>query len=375
MNIHLKYGRTELPVNFPEKNVTIIEPEFVEGLPDERKAFFDALHHPIGTAPLVEHIRPENTVAIVFCDITRPVPNKRLIPWLLEELAFHPKEKITLINATGLHRENTKNELIEMLGEEIVRNYRIVNHTATDSNTLMSLGTNSFGSEISVNSVYYQADVKILTGFIEPHPFAGFSGGPKLVLPGLAGAETIMHNHGTTMIGNPKASWGITHGNPVWEEIHEAATLTKPDFIVNVTLNKNRAITAIFAGDMNLAHAQGTEFVRKTAMQPVESPFDIVVTTNAGYPLDLNLYQTCKGIAAARQIVKQGGSILSASECFRRHSRRESLSAYFAERLFRSGVVGNHQPTRIFSYRPMGSADSGHDSTMGGCLSVLIVAG
>ncbi len=316
MNVDLKYGKKGLTVEFPEHNVTVIEPEFVAGLADEKAAFVEALRNPIGSLPLKERVKPNDTIAIVFCDITRPVPNERIIPWLLEELAFHPREQITLINATGMHRINTEDELAGMLTEEVVKHYRIVNHVATDTDTLTYLGQNSFGGEVYVNSDYYHADVKILTGFIEPHFFAGFSGGPKLVLPGVSGAETIMHNHGAKMVGDPHAVWGVTKGNPLWEEIHEVAAMTNPTCILNVTINKYREMTGIFAGDLDQAHAQGIEFVRKTAMQPVEHAFDIVVTTNSGYPLDINLYQTVKGMSAACKIVKQGGSIIAVSECW-----------------------------------------------------------
>ncbi|MDY0093125.1 MAG: nickel-dependent lactate racemase [Candidatus Vecturithrix sp.] len=315
MKVDLKYGKQGLTVEFPE-HATVIEPEFIAGLADEKAAFLEALRQPIGSKPLKDLIKPEDTIAIVFSDLTRPVPNTRIIPWLLEELAFHPKERITLINATGMHRMNTEEELISMLTKDVVQQYRVVNHVSTEKETLTSLGTNSFGGPVYVNSEYYRADVKILTGFIEPHFFAGFSGGPKAVLPGVAGAETVMHNHGAQMIGNPKATWGITRGNPLWEEIHEVAAMTHPTFLINVTLNKDRAITGIFAGDLDQAHAQGVEFVRKTAMQPVEQAFDIVVTTNSGYPLDINLYQTVKGMSAARKIVKKGGSIIAVSECW-----------------------------------------------------------
>jgi nickel-dependent lactate racemase len=266
-------------------------------------------------APLRKRIKADDRIVIVFCDITRPVPNDRIIPWLLEELSFHPKEKITLINATGLHRSNTEDELVEMLTEEVMKNYRVINHTATDLNALTYLGTSSFGGEVYVNSEYYEADVTILTGCIEPHPFAGFSGGPKLVLPGLAGMQTIFHNHGAAMISNPLSTWGITQGNPLWEEMHEVAKMTHPTCIVNVTVNKDQAITGIFAGDMDEAHANGVEWIKSTVMQPVHAPFDIVITTNSGYPLDLNLVQALKGVSAARQIVKQGGSIIAVSEC------------------------------------------------------------
>jgi nickel-dependent lactate racemase len=154
-----------------------------------------------------------------------------------------------------------------------------------------------------------------LTGLIEPHLMAGFAGGPKVVLPGLAGVETILHNHGARMMSVPTAIWGITTGNPLWEEMHEVAKMTSPTFMMNVTLNKDRAITGVFAGELDVAHTQGVEFVKNTVMRSVAKPFDIVITTNAGYPLDLNLLQSMKGVAAAWQIVKQGGSIVAAVEC------------------------------------------------------------
>jgi len=315
VNIRLAYGKRGLDINLPEEGLTIIEPEFVPGLSNEKKAFVDSLRHPIGSPPLKELIKRKDSIAIVFSDITRPVPNRRIIPWLLEELESSGKERVVLINATGMHRPNTIEELTEMLGEEVVKNYRIINHDSQNKDGMVYLGKTKTGGEVWINKDYIQADVKILTGFIEPHFFAGFSGGPKSVLPGISGELTVMHNHSTKMLNDSKANWGITYGNPLWEEIHEVALMTKPTFIINVTLNKEKEITRIFSGEMNLAHQNGVEFARKTAMRSVPYLFDLVVTTNSGYPLDLNLYQTVKGMSAASQIVKQGGTIICVSEC------------------------------------------------------------
>jgi nickel-dependent lactate racemase len=315
VDIRLAYGKKGLDITLPEEGLTIIEPKFVPGFSDERKAFIDSLNHPLGSPPLKELIKSKDSIAIVFSDITRPVPNRKIIPWLLQELSGVSKDRIILLNATGMHRANTTEELTEMLGEEVVRNYRIINHNAQKKEEMVYLGKTKAGGEIWINGDYMRADVKILTGFIEPHFFAGFSGGPKSVLPGISGEETVMHNHSANMLDNPKANWSITYGNPVWEEIREVALMTKPTFIINVTLNKEKKISGVFSGEMNLAHQKGVEFARKSAMRPVSHLFDLVITTNSGYPLDLNLYQTVKGISAASQIVKKGGAIICVSQC------------------------------------------------------------
>jgi nickel-dependent lactate racemase len=315
VNIKVAYGRKGLNITLPEKGLTIIEPKFVPGLPRERKSFVDSLKHPIGSPPLKDMIKSKDSIAIVFSDITRPMPNRKIIPWLLEELGGLGKERVVLINATGMHRANTIEELTEMLGEEVVRNYRIISHDAQKRDEMVYLGKTRTGGEIWINSDYIRADVKILTGFIEPHFFAGFSGGPKSVLPGISGEQTVMYNHSASMLNNPKANWGITYGNPIWEEIREVALMTKPTFIINVSLNKEKKITGIFSGEMDLAHQKGVEFVHRSAMRPIPHLFDLVITTNSGYPLDLNLYQTVKGMSAASQIVRKGGAIICVSEC------------------------------------------------------------
>ena len=314
MQVDLAYGRQGLSVRVPDDAVVLL-PKDVPGLADEAEALGAALRAPIGSAPLGERVSGEDQVVIVFSDITRPMPNRRVLPVLLAELAHVPREQIVLLNALGTHRPNTPQELEEMLGPEIVAGYTIAQHDCWDEDNLVDLGQTSFGHPIHVNRQYYEASFKILTGFIEPHFFAGFSGGPKAVMPGVAGFPSIMDNHGYEMLSNPNATWGRTTGNPLWEEIREVAALTEPDFLLNVTLNRQRQITGIYVGDVWQAHAQGVAFARDTAMVAVDAPFDIVLTTNSGYPLDINLYQAVKGMACAAQIVKPGGAIVIAAEC------------------------------------------------------------
>ena len=317
MDVKLAYGRTGLQVALPEQaQATLISPRFVPGLDDEPSAMRDALRDPIGSRPVRELVSPSDTVAVVFSDITRPQPRERMLPVLLDELSAVPPEQILLINGVGTHRANTEAELREMLGDAIVDRYPIVQHDSTDASQMVYLGQTKHDHAIWINRQYVQADVKILTGFIEPHIFAGYSGGPKAVLPAVAGAEIILDNHSGRMLSDPKATWGITHGNRVWEEMLDVARRTEPDFLFNVTLNRDKGITGVFCGALEAAHEAGVQFVRASAMVPVDEPFDVALTTNSGYPLDINLYQTDKGLSAAAQVVRQGGAILTASECW-----------------------------------------------------------
>jgi nickel-dependent lactate racemase len=316
MDVHLAYGRTGLQVRLPD-NCDVVTSRFVPGLPNETAALLDGLRHPIGSAPLVEKVHPTDKVVIVHSDITRATPNDRILPVILAELirAGVARQNITLMNALGTHRPQTDAELRMMLGDRIVDEYRCLQHDAFDDAILTPLGHTKLGHPVRINRHFLDADVRILTGFIEPHFFAGFSGGPKGVLPALAGAESVMTNHGRTMIANARAAWGITEGNPIWEEMREVALMTQPTFLLNVTLNVDKHITGVFAGDMLAAHAEGCRFVRDQAMVGVSSPYDVVVTTNSGYPLDQNLYQCVKGMSAARQIVAKGGAIVMAGAC------------------------------------------------------------
>jgi len=316
LRIKLAYGRHGLFVDLPE-SVEVIEPRFVPGLSDEINSLRNSLRIPIASPPLFDLVKPGNSVVVVHTDITRATPNDRIIPVLLEELALAgiSRRDITLLNGLGTHRPQTEEELRYMLGSDIVEKYRCVQHDCYDDVNLVSLGKTSLGNPVRINRGYLEADVRILTGFIEPHFFAGFSGGPKAILPSLAGAESVISNHGQTMIAHPNATWGITQGNPIWEEMREVALRTNPTFLLNVSLNSKKEITGVFAGDMLEAHSKGCSFLKDTVMVAVEEPYDLVITTNSGYPLDLNLYQTVKGMSAASKIVRKGGHIITASAC------------------------------------------------------------
>ena len=315
MQITLAYGRDGLTVDLPDGCTTVIEPAYAPGLPDQAGALRDALRNPIGAAPLRRLVRSDQTVAISVCDITRPMPSAVVLPVLLSELAHVPNDQITILVATGTHRANTLEELEAMLGHQVVRGYRTVNHDAFDASALEHAGDTPDGIPIWLNRRWTEADVRITTGFVEPHFFAGFSGGPKMVAPGLAGFETIMRLHDAGMIGHPNSTWGITEGNPIHDAVRQIARQTGVDFSVDVTINRDRRITTAFAGDLFEVHRAACEVAKRAAMRPIEKPFDIVVTTNSGYPLDLNLYQVVKGMSAAAQIVNDGGAIVCAAEC------------------------------------------------------------
>jgi nickel-dependent lactate racemase len=316
MKVHLPYGRQGLQVELPEQ-VRVLLPKHVPALARPEEAVRQALRQPIGSPPLAEVVRPAHRVAIVFSDITRPTPNHVLLPAILAELAARgvPENNVVLVNATGMHRRNTRDELIAMLGQDVVDRYRIVQHDARDKRQQVLLSKNERGAETWINRDYMRADVRILTGFVEPHIFAGYSGGGKAVLPGIAGAEIIMSNHGGRMLAHPRATWCQTQGNPVFEEVRRVALATEPAFIVNVTLNERKEITGVFAGEMVQAHDAGIAFAENAYLQPVPRRYDIVVATNMGYPADINLYQSVKGMSVAAQAVKGGGSIVLAAEC------------------------------------------------------------
>ena len=319
MEITLAYGREGLRVTLPDDAlVTVIEPQYVPGLADEQAALQEALRAPLGAPALPDLVGPEETVAVVFSDLTRPMPNDRVLPLLLESLTTSGvrDDQIVLLNALGTHRPQTDEELASMLGTEIVDRFRIVQHDAWDDANLVAVARNRSGRMVRVHRAYMEASVRILTGFVEPHFFAGFSGGPKAVLPGIADVDAILDNHGAVMLSHPGSTWAVTDGNPLWEEIRDVARATQPTFLLNVTLNRDRAITGVFAGAMEPAHRAAVAFVRERAMQPVDKPFDLVITSNSGYPLDLNLYQAVKGMSAAAQIVKPGGDIVIAAECW-----------------------------------------------------------
>lgn len=314
METTLLYGTTGIVLEVPD-NTVIVEPWEIAAATDEKQAVLEALRRPIGAAPLKASVKPTDKVVIVISDITRPTPNHKLVPWILEELAHVPDANFTVLNGTGTHRDQTDEEFVQMLGRDIVDRIRIVNHHCQNAGELVKVGVCSNGTDAYLNKDYVEADFRIVTGFIEPHFFAGFSGGCKGIMPGIAGLETIMTFHNARMIGHPLSTWGNMTGNPLQEMAREVNLMCKPDFLLNVTLNGRKEITEVFAGELFEAHAQGCAYVKEHAMVACKERFDVVITSNSGYPLDQNLYQAVKGMSAAHKIVRQGGTIVCVAEC------------------------------------------------------------
>ncbi|MFM1650539.1 nickel-dependent lactate racemase [Brevibacillus sp. B_LB10_24] len=314
MKTTLMYGKEGLTIEVPDHSV-LVEPRHLPGLVDEREAVLKALRQPIGAPPLQKMVKETDKVAIVISDITRPTPNHKLVPWLIEELSHIPLENFVIINGTGTHRDQTREEFVQMLGEWVVENIRIINNHCHEKESLAKVGRSSFGCDVYLNKEYVEADFRIVTGFIEPHFFAGFSGGPKGIMPGIAGIETILTFHNARMIGDPLSTWGNMVNNPLQDMTREINRMCKPHFMLNVTLNREKEITQVFAGELFEAHDVGCAFAKEHAMIKCDQRFDVVITSNSGYPLDQNLYQAVKGMSAAHKIVKKGGTIICAAEC------------------------------------------------------------
>ncbi|MGE5127821.1 MAG: nickel-dependent lactate racemase [Betaproteobacteria bacterium] len=328
MKVHLQYGRDGLLADIPGVNVTLIEPRFVAGLPDEKAAFAEAVRRPIGAPPLREVVQAGDRVAIVIPDVTRPLPSDRLLPWLLEEIAHVPARRVVIVNGTGSHRPNTRAELLSMVGEDVLSRYRVVNHSAHDPASLLPAGKSADGEPVCLNREYVEADRRVVLGFVEPHFMAGFSGGYKGIFPALADVASIMRYHDAKTIGDPRSTWGRLEGNPTQAIVRHNGSLLPLDFCVNVTLNRRREITRFFCGHPLAAHEAGCGFSKETAMVACPAPFPVVVTTNSGYPLDQNLYQAVKGMSAAAQVVAQDGYIVAAARCddgFPEHGNFKSL--------------------------------------------------
>lgn len=310
--MNLPFGRGFLEVGLPE-NADVIEPIHVPGLADETAAIVGALRRPLCGPPLRDRLRDRQSVGISVCDVTRAFPAARVLPVLLDELEGH---RVTVFVATGTHRVCTDAELQSMLGGLVLERVSIVQHDCFDRSRHSRLGTVLDSSVPAlVETSFLEQDVRITTGFIEPHFFAGFSGGPKMVAPGLAAIETVLELHSAARIAHPKATWGVIEGNPIHDAVRDIAARADVTFNLDVGLNRDHEITGVFAGDLLPSHRAGCDFVRRTAMAPVERLYDVVLTTNSGYPLDQNLYQTVKGMSAAAQIVKPGGAIVVVSEC------------------------------------------------------------
>ena len=315
MKARLQYGKHDLEIEVPSSNVTVIEPRFIEGLRDEAAEFRSAVRSPIGSRPLKELIDASDRVAVVVPDITRPFPSSRVLPWLFDELAHVPLANFTIHLGNGSHRVETPDEIAQLIGPEIVANYRIVNHNAYDRDSMELAGHDPASQPVYLDRDYVSANKRIALGFIEPHFMAGFSGGYKGIFPAIADIDAIMRYHNAVNIGHPRSTWGILKDNPTQAIVRHNGSLKSVDFCINITLNRQRKITRYFCGDIITAHEAGCEFAKATAMVACSQPYPIVITTNSGYPLDQNLYQTVKGMSAAAEIVQPGGLIICASEC------------------------------------------------------------
>jgi nickel-dependent lactate racemase len=316
MRFTLDYGKTGLDVDLPDANVVgPLEIRAVEPLEDFDAALNAALKKPIGTPPLAELARGKRTACVVICDITRPVPNEAILKPVLRTLEDSgiARENILILIATGLHRPNLGDELIELVGAEIAAQYRIENHHGKNLDEHTFLGRSPRGVPAWIDSRYLAADLKITTGLIEPHLMAGYSGGRKVICPGIAALETVKVWHGPDFLEHPRADCGILEGNPVHEENTHIAKMAGCDFIVNVTLDSRRRVTSLVAGDMEQAFAEGVRFVEAVVKAEVPEPCDVVVTSSAGYPLDTTFYQAIKGLTGVLPIVKEGGTIVIAA--------------------------------------------------------------
>lgn len=318
MRVRLAYGRGGLEIEVPRERATVIEPVQAPAVDDPAAALTAALRRPVAGPPLRELAKPGQTVAISVCDITRAQPRRQMVGAVLRELdgVVRP-EDVTILIATGTHRANTPEELLAILGDEIIASCRVINHDARDDSSLVDLGESGNGVPTRLCRHWLDADLRITTGFVEPHFFAGFSGGPKMVAPGLAGLDTVLTLHDAVRVGDPRSTWGIIDENPLHSDIRAIAARPEaaPHFSMDVLLDRSQRITHVFAGELFAMHRRACAAAKPIAMRATDHRFEVVVTTNSGYPLDQNLYQAVKGMSAAAQVVADGGTILCAAEC------------------------------------------------------------
>jgi len=313
--VKLLYGEKTVELKMP-LSIPSLEVKPFSGLPNPEQAISAALLNPIKSNPLSELARGKKTACVVISDFTRPVPNKIILPPLLHTLEQNGIEAqdITILIATGMHRPNLGKELENLVGRDIMDRYPIQNHYCRKSETYRKIDEIE-GAPIEINTTYLDADLKILTGLIEPHFYAGYSGGRKAILPGISSFETMKFMHSYEMIDHPGVTNCLLEGNPFHEYGIRVAELARPDFILNVVINKKREIAGVFAGDYNDAHLAGCQLVAEHALSPVEKRMDMVVTSGGGFPLDATFYQISKALICAQAILKPGGTIVVACEC------------------------------------------------------------
>ena len=316
MKVTMDYGRDGLDIEVPD-HALVLQMSNTPALSDLDQKLEEALAHPIGALALRQLARGRSDACIVISDITRPVPNAKILPPMLRILEEEgiAREDITILVGTGLHRPNEGEELVQLVGEEIACSYRIVNHKARERDTLTYLGDTSGGAPIWIDTLYVESDLKIATSLIEPHLMAGYSGGRKAICPGLMGVDTMRILHGPKLLSHANAAEGIIEGNPFHRQALEVAQRAGVDFTLNVAMNERREVTGIFAGDLEKAHAEGVSFVQRQNGAMLSEPVDMVVTSSAGLPLDLTFYQAVKGLTAALPIIKEGGTVLIVARC------------------------------------------------------------
>ncbi len=312
--VALAYGQSGVSVDVPS-GATIVTPRHRQAVSDEVAAVRSALERPVSGLPLRDLVRPGASVAISVCDVTRAQPRKPMLTAVAEALeGLVRDEDVVVLIATGTHARSSDEQRREMLGDEILARWRVEDHNSRDTGSLADLGRID-GVPVFLNREWVTADVRITTGFVEPHFFAGFSGGPKMVAPGLAGLETVLELHSPQRIADPRATFGVVEGNPVHDAVRSIAAATGVTFAVDVLLDAQQRITHAFGGPILEMHATACRVARDVAMVGVQAPFDIVMTSNSGYPLDRNVYQSVKGMAAAAGVVAEGGTIICAAEC------------------------------------------------------------
>lgn len=318
MKIHLSYGKNGLDVEIPEKNLLgILSFGASKPLTNPEEAIARSLREPIGSPPLAELAAKKRSACIVVCDITRPVPNKQLLPPVLQTLEENgiARECVTILVATGLHRPSTTAELDLILGDPIVSKYNVVDHHASVLAEQKFLGETARKTPVFIDKRYLDAELRITVGFIEPHLMAGFSGSRKMVAIGCAGEETIKTLHSPRVLDDARCREGSIEDNPLHHELIEISRMAGHDFVLDVALDAEKNITGVYAGDPQKAHAAGVEAVRRSVRATVKEEADIVVTTCAGFPLDLTYYQAIKGMTAALRVLKKGGMLILAAEC------------------------------------------------------------
>lgn len=319
MEVILKYGQDGLSVKLKTTPgfVGILTPKEAPVLQNPEETVAKSLVVPIESSELKEIARGKKTACVVISDNTRPVPNELILTALFQQLeeASIKKKNITILIATGIHAPNLGDELVQLVGKNIATNYHVVNHYSKQKEDMVLVDELDDGTPICINKIYVEADLKVLTGFIEPHMWAGFSGGRKSILPGISSIETLEYMHGPKIVAHKKAAYGVLAGNPFHEQCLKVMEKAGADFIVNVTLNTKKQVTGVFSGHPVKAHLEGCAFLSQFCVHTLSEPLDFIVTTNSGAPLDCNLYQTSKGITAAADGLKSGGAIIIASQC------------------------------------------------------------